>query len=120
MAAPELTVKFHMGVGNGTSQAVGGTLTNSGDAPIAQGYLIVTPVNAQCRPGASVMYAIGAIQPGEEQSFNVPMKDPFSNYRLQMGGFDEQGFIVPAQDANQVILDGRLKEQREKCGSLNK
>lgn len=116
-AAPELLVKFHMGIGNGTTQEVGGTLVNSGDAPITRGYLVVTPIDAQCHPGASVLYPIGPVPPGEEQPFRVPVTERFSSYRLQMGAFDEQGFAVSAKDANQAILDGRLNEDREKCNA---
>lgn len=116
-AAPELQVKFHMGIGNGTTQEVGGTLVNAGDAPITRGYLVITPINAQCHPGASVLYPLGPLPPGEEQQFRVPMTERFSSYRLQMGAFDEQGFAVPAKDANQAILDGRIGEEREKCNA---
>ena len=116
-AAPELQVKFHMGIGNGLTQAVGGTLINAGDAPIAQGYLVITPIATQCHPKASILYQIGLLAPGEEQQFSVPVIERFSSYRLQMGAFDEQGFAVTAKDANQAILDGRIGEEREKCNA---
>jgi hypothetical protein len=116
-AAPELQVKFHMGIGNGTTQEVGGTLINSGDAPIAQGYLVITPIAIQCHPKSSILYNFGLLAPGEEQSFRVPVTDGFSNYRLQMGAFDEQGFAVRATDANQAILDGRIGEERKRCNT---
>ncbi|MHC8346640.1 hypothetical protein [Pseudomonas sp. RT6P73] len=117
-AAPQLQIKFHMGLSYGATQVVGGTLVNLGDAPVYRGYLIVTPINAQCRPGTSVLHAIGAVQSGEEQQFRVPVPERFSRYRLQVGAFDEQGFIVPATDAGQTILDGRLKEEREECNKF--
>ena len=63
-AAPELQVKFHMGIGNGTTQAVGGTLINAGDAPIAQGYLVIMPIAIQCHPKTSVFYPFGLLAPG--------------------------------------------------------
>lgn len=116
-AAPELQVKFHMGIGNGSTQAVGGTLFNAGDTPIAQGYLVVTPIAGQCHPKASILYSFGLLAAGEEQSFSVPVTEGFSSYRLQMGAFDEQGFAVTAKDANQAILDGRIGEEREKCNA---
>ena len=116
-AAPELQVKFHMGMGNGTTQEVGGTLVNAGDAPIAQGYLVITPIATQCHPKASILYTFGLLAPGEEQQFRVPVTERFSSYRLQMGAFDEQGFVVTAKDANQAILDGRIVEDREKCNA---
>lgn len=116
-AAPELQVVFHMGVGNGSTQGVGGTLINAGDAPIAQGYLVVTPIADLCRPKASIFYPLGLLAAGEEQSFSVPVTERFSSYRLQMGAFDEQGFAVTAKDANQEILDGRISEERQKCNA---
>ena len=116
-AAPELQVKFHMGVGNGSTQAVGGTLVNSGDTPIAQGYLVITPIATLCHPKASILYPIGLLAPGEEQQFSIPVTERFSSYRLQMGAFDQQGFAVTAIDANQAILDGRIGEEREKCNA---
>jgi hypothetical protein len=116
-AAPELQVKFHMGVGNGSTQAVGGTLINAGDAPIAQGYLVITPIATQCHPKASILHPIGLLAPGEEQQFNIPVAERFSSYRLQMGAFDEQGFAVTAKDANQAILDGRIDEERKACSA---
>lgn len=106
-----------MGVGNGATQEVGGTLVNAGDAPIAQGYLVITPVTAQCHPKTSILYTFGLLAPGEEQPFRVPVIDRFSSYRLQMGAFDKQGFAVTAKDANQAILDGRIGEEREKCNA---
>ena len=114
-AAPELQVVFHMGVGNGSTQEVAGTLINAGDAPVAQGYLVVTPIADQCYPKASILYQFGFLAAGEEQSFSVPVAERFSSYRLQMGAFDEQGFAVTAKDANQAILDGRISEERQKC-----
>ena len=116
-AAPELQVVFHMGVGNGSTQAVGGTLINAGDTPIAQGYLVVTPIADQCSPKASILYPFGLLAAGEEQAFSVPVTERFSSYRLQMGAFDEQGFAVMVKDANQAILDGRIGEEREKCNA---
>lgn len=116
-AAPELQLNFHMGIGNGTTQEVGGTLINVGDAPIAQGYLVITPIATQCHPKASVMYPFGLLVPGEEHSFRVHVAERFSGYRLQMGAFDEQGFAVTANDANQAILDARIGEERELCNT---
>ena len=120
VGAPELQVVFHMGVGNGSTQEVGGTLINAGDAPIAQGYLVVTPIADQCYPKASILYPFGFLAAGEEQSFSVPVAERFSSYRLQMGAFDEQGFAVTAKDANQEILDGRIGDEREKCNAARK
>lgn len=119
-AAPELQVAFHMGVGNGSTQAVGGTMVNTGDAPIAQGYLVITPIADLCRPKASIFYPLGLLAAGEEKSFSVPVTERFSSYRLQMGAFDEQGFAVVAKDANQEILDGRIGDEREKCNAARK
>ena len=116
-AAPELQVKFHMGIGNGSTQQVGGSLVNIGDSPIAQGYLVVTPIAIQCHPKASILYPFGLLAAGEERQFSVPVAEGFSSYRLQMGAFDQQGFAVTAKDANQAILDGRIGEEREKCAA---
>jgi len=106
-----------MGIGNGTTQDVGGTLINAGDEPIAQGYLVIMPIAIKCNPKTSVFYPFGLLAPGEELSFRVPVTERFSSYRLQMGAFDEQGFAVTAKDANQAILDGRIGEEREKCNA---
>ena len=117
-AAPALEIKFHMGVGNGAKQAVGGTLVNSGDAVIYRGFLVVTPVDSKCYPGESSIFSIGALQPGEEQQFRLPIAERFSSYRLSVGAFDEQGFEVSSVDANKALLDERLLEQRETCRKL--
>lgn len=116
-AAPELQVKFHMGIGNGTTQEVGGTLINAGDAPIAQGYLVITPIANLCHPKESILYTFGLLAPGVEQQFRLTVTEGFSSYRLQTDAFDEQGFAVMAKDANQAILDGCIGEEREKCNA---
>lgn len=117
-AAPALEIKFHMGVGNGATQSVGGTLVNSGDAAVYRGFLVVTPVDNKCYPGESAIFSIGTLQPGEEQQFRVPVAQRFSSYRLSVGAFDEQGFEVSSADANKALLDERLLEQRETCRKL--
>lgn len=117
-AAPALEIKFHMGIGNGATQSVGGTFVNSGDAAIYRGFLVVTPVDSKCYPGESSIFSIGALQPGEEQQFRVPVAQPFSSYRLSVGAFDEQGFEVSSLDANKALLDERLPEQRDACKKL--
>lgn len=106
-----------MGIGNGTTQEVGGTLANIGDAPIAQGYIVITPIATGCHPKASVIYPFGFLVPGEEHSFRVHVAERFSSYRLQMGAVDEQGFAVMAKDANQAILDARIGEERDRCNT---
>lgn len=114
-AAPELQVMFHMGMVNGSTKEVVGTLANIGDVPIAQGYLVITPIANHCNPKSSILYSFGTLVAGEEQQFRVSVTERFSSYRLQMGAFDEQGFVVASHDANQSILDGRIREERDKC-----
>lgn len=94
---------------------MGGTLVNIGDGPIAQGYLVITPITDHCNPISSIFYSFGPLVAGEDQQFRVPVTELFSNYRLQMGAFDKHGFVVAAHDANQSILEGRIGEEREIC-----
>ncbi|TPG65699.1 FxLYD domain-containing protein [Pseudomonas arsenicoxydans] len=115
-AAPELHLNFHMGGSSGGQSFVGGTLINSGDAPVAHGYVVVTLLDAQCHPLKSVLEHFANIPAGEKLGFRVPINGALKRYRLaSVKGFDAEGFEVMAVDDNAELLKGREPADREYC-----
>lgn len=114
-AAGELHLNFHMGGAVSGQSFVGGTLKNTGDAPVAHGYVVVTVLNAQCHPVNSVLESFGHIAAGESLGFRVPVSE-LKRYRLAaIKAFDAQGFEVLAVDDNAELLKSREPEEREAC-----
>jgi hypothetical protein len=115
-AAGELHLSFHMGGTSGEQSFVGGTLINEGDAPVVHGYVVVTLLDAQCRPLKSVLGNFDEIPVGQARSFRVPLEGALQRYRLaSVKGFDAQGFEVPSIDDNQKIIKAREVEERAYC-----
>lgn len=115
-AAGELHLEFHMGGSAGGRSFVGGTLFNAGDAPVAHGYVVVTLLDAQCRPLKSVLEPFEGIAAGEKLEFRVPISEGLRRYRLaSVKGFDAQGFEVLAVDDNATVLKAREPLDREFC-----
>ncbi|UVM05736.1 FxLYD domain-containing protein [Pseudomonas laurylsulfatiphila] len=120
-AAGELHLEFHMGGAGGGQSFVGGTLLNSGDAPVAYGYVVVTLLDAQCRPMKSVLESFEGIAAGERLEFRVPINGTLKRYRLaSIKGFDAEGFDVLAVDDNAEILKQREPQDREYCTKARK
>jgi len=120
-AAGELHLSFHMGGATNGSGFVGGTLVNTGDAPVAHGYVVVTLLDAQCRPMRSVMESFDTIEPGEQRSFRVAVGADLKRYRLlSLKGFDAEGFELRAVDDNEAILKAREPEERVYCAQAQK
>ncbi|MBF6037324.1 membrane-associated Zn-dependent protease 1 [Pseudomonas sp. P154a] len=115
-AAGELHLSFHMGGSGGGQSFVGGTLINSGDAPVVHSYVVVTSLDGQCKPTGSMLESFGSIAPGEQLSFRIPVKSGLKRYRLaSIKGFDAEGFELLAVDDNARILKGREAQERESC-----
>jgi hypothetical protein len=115
-AAGQLHLSFHMGGVGGGQSFVGGTLINNGDAPVAHGYLVVTLLDGQCTPLNSVLESFGPIEPGEQLSFRVPIKERLVRYRLAtVKGFDAEGFELMAVDDNAERIKEREAQDREYC-----
>jgi hypothetical protein len=115
-AAGELHLNFHMGGSANGSGFVGGTLINSGDEPVAHSYLVVTLLDAQCRPLRSVMESFDSIAAGQERSFRIAVGSDLKRYRLlSIKGFDAEGFELVAVDDSEAILKAREAEERAYC-----
>lgn len=115
-AAADVHLQFHMVAGNGQRFFIGGTLANTGDAPVGHGYLVATLIDDRCRVSGSVLQAFGPLAAGQSSQFRIPLSvTGLHHYRLAVKAFDEQGFAVPAVDDNQAVLDGRLDAERIYC-----
>lgn len=115
-AAGELHLTFHMGGSANGSGFVGGTLINTGDEPVAHGYVVITLLDTQCRPLRSVLESFEAIEAGQKRSFRVPVGGDLRRYRLlSIKGFDAQGFELLAVDDNEAMLKAREAEERAYC-----
>lgn len=118
-AEADLHMTFHMALAAEGKRFVGATLVNRGDEEIVRGYLVVTPLDAQCRLLQSVLQPFGAVAPGQQLSVRVAVAEAFHSYRLaSLVGFDGQGFVVPAVDDNAAILAGREPEERASCARV--
>lgn len=115
-ASGELHLTFHMGSSTGGQAFVGGTLVNTGDAPVAHGYVVVTLLDGQCRPLRSVLESFGVIGTGQKYGFRIAVQGGLQRYRLlSVRGFDAEGFEVRSVDDNEVILKARDAEERACC-----
>lgn len=115
-AAGELHLNFHMGGSANGNGFVGGTLVNTGDAPVAHGYVVVTLLDAQCRPLRSVLESFDTIDAGQKRSFRIAVGSDLKRYRLlSIKGFDAEGFELVAVDDNEAILKAREAEERAYC-----
>lgn len=120
-AAGELHLIFHMGGTGGGTAFVGGTLLNAGDEPVAHGYVVVTVLDAQCRPIKSVLENFGPIPVGEKRGFRIPVGGDLRRYRLlSLKGFDSSGFAVSAVDDNEALLNAREAEERAYCAQAQR
>jgi len=115
-AAGELHLRFHMGGAGGGQAFVGGSLVNSGDAPVAHGYVVVTLLDAQCNPLNSLLESFGPILSGQQLGFRVPVTGSLQRYRLtSVKAFDAAGFELLAVDDNAALLAAREPEVRAYC-----
>lgn len=115
-AAGELHLNFHIGGAANGGGFVGGTLVNTGDEPVAHGYLVVTVLDAQCRPLRSLLESFDTIEAGQQRSFRIEVGGDLKRYRLlSIKGFDAEGFELVAVDDNEVILKEREAEERAYC-----
>lgn len=115
-AAADVHLQFHMVVGDGQRYFIGGSVVNSGDAPVGHGYLVATLVDKRCQVTGSLLQPFGPLAAGQQIQFRIPLGGTgLHHYRLALQAFDDQGFAVPAVDDNQAVLDGRLEEERAYC-----
>jgi hypothetical protein len=120
-AAGELHLSFHVGGSGGGQAFVGGTLINSGDAPVAHSYVVVTTLDNQCRPQSSILQNFGVIEPGSQLTFTVPIVGALARYKIAgLKAFDYEGFELVAVDDNLEILQGREEAERESCSKAQK
>ncbi|MFZ3183968.1 MAG: FxLYD domain-containing protein, partial [Pseudomonas sp.] len=104
---------------HGGQAYVGGTLVNRGDAPVSHGYVVVTLIDAQCRPQESVLGDFGAISQGESREFRVPLEWKYQRYRITaLAAFDGDGATLLAVDDNAALLQSREADERAKCVQL--
>lgn len=114
--AGELHLEFHMGGTAGGQSFIGGTLFNAGDEPVAHGYVVVTLLDAQCRPLGSVLETFADIAAGKKLEFRVPINGGLKRYRLaSVKAFDAEGFDVSVVDDNASVIKAREPLDREFC-----
>lgn len=114
-----LHMSFHMALVKDGERRVGVILNNQGSERIAHGYLVVTLIDARCKPFESIMQTFDNIKPGGKLSLNIPISSKFHSYRLaSLAAFDEEGFEVLAVDDNAGVLKAREPEERRYCSSV--
>lgn len=116
MAAGELHLLFHMGMGAQGKFHVGGTVQNKGDAPVKMGYVVILPVSGTCAPMAPLTGTFGELKPGQKEGFTIPVDGRLSGYRVgSVAAFDDEGFALKVVDDTQKIIQAREPEERKKC-----
>lgn len=116
MAAGELHLLFHMGMGTQGKFQVGGTVQNKGDAPVNMGYIIILPVSETCVPMPPLTGTFGELKPGQKTGFTIPVEGRLSGYRVgSVAAFDDEGFALRVVDDTQKIIQAREPEERKKC-----
>lgn len=114
-ASPLLNMKFHMGVG-GDAPFIGGTLVNTGNEGVEQGYIIYSVSDKICAAGKVEIYHFDHLGGGEKLSFKIPVKDKLKGYKiLSFGGIDHNGIPVDTSDETSLILKKKVSEEKRIC-----
>lgn len=118
-ASGELHLSFHMVIAYSGQTYVGGTLVNRGDAPVSHGFVVVTLIDAQCRPQESVLGNFAEIPAGETREFRVPLQWKYQRYQVTaLSAFDREGVELVAIDDNAALLQLREADEQAKCAQL--
>lgn len=116
LAAAEMHLKFHSGAVVDGQSFITGSLNNRGDADIAHGYVVVTVLDAQCRPVKSILQSFDRMEPGQEQRFRLPVEGRLKRYRLaSVVGFDDMGFNVVTVNETEPMFKLREPEEQALC-----
>lgn len=97
-------LRFHMILSDGQKYALALTVENAGKVRMAQGHVVVTPVDTRCRVMPSQMLSLPALATGEKQTVRFPLNGTLHHYRLQMQAFDDEGIDIPFIDDNAGVL----------------
>lgn len=81
-AEPQLHLLFHIGAGSKGHFFVGGTIQNKGDKDIYQGFVVITPITADCFPMSPLLSEFGEIKAGQKAEFRVPVQGHLHGYKL--------------------------------------
>lgn len=120
-AVGEAHLKFHMGLGANGRYEVRATVANSGDQPVARGYLVVSLRDKQCRATGEVLQAFGPVAPGEAVSVTIPIVGDLNSYRLtSFQAFDDMGYGLLAVDDLADVLKAREPKERADCIATRK
>lgn len=111
-------LRFHMIFSDGQQYALALTVENTGQVRMAQGHVVVTPVDTRCRVMPSRMLSLPALAAGEKQTIRFPLNGTLHHYRLQMQAFDDEGFDIPFTDDNAGVLSERLPAQHDWCRTV--
>ena len=118
-AAGQLHLSFHMVLAHGGQAYVGGTLVNRGDAPVSHGFVVVTLIDAQCRPQESVLGNFAEIPAGETLEFRVPLQWKYQRYQVTaLSAFDRESVQLLVIDDNAALLQSREADEQAKCAQL--
>ncbi|WP_440030409.1 hypothetical protein [Chromobacterium amazonense] len=111
-------LKFHMGLGANGRYEVRATVSNSGDEPVARGYLVVSLRDKQCRWTGDVLQTFGSVAPGQTTLVTIPITGELNSYRLtSFQAFDDMGYSLPAVDDLVDILKARESKERKDCAA---
>lgn len=111
-------LRFHMILSDGQKYSLALTVENTGQVRMAQGHVVVTPVDTRCRVMPSRMLSLPALAVGEKQTVRFPLSGTLHHYRLQMQAFDDEGFDIPFTDDNAGVLSERLPTQHDWCRTV--
>lgn len=107
---------FHMGLGANGKFFVGGTIKNTGDGPVAKGYIIILPVEMNCKPMEFIMSEYQNLDPGKEIQFRIPIESTLYAYRIAgFKAFDDMGFELQSVDETKKIIEARHDKEVLTC-----
>lgn len=107
---------FHMGLGTNGKFFVGGTIKNTGDGPIAKGYIIILPVEKNCKPLKFIMSEYQKLEAGKEIQFRIPIESTLYAYRIAgFKAFDDMGFELQTVDETKKIIEARHDKEVLTC-----
>lgn len=112
----DVVLSFHMGIGGAGHYSWGGTLENRDRVATGPLFVVITPVDEQCRPGPLAFQSITPLAAGEQRQLRVPLAvSSLHHYRVVLQAYDQQGFALPSQDATREVQDKRLPDQHRQC-----
>ncbi|OFC44163.1 hypothetical protein [Aeromonas hydrophila] len=115
-AEPVLHVLFHMGAGANGQFFVGGTLENRGGGDIYQGFVVITPISAECYPLQPLLSPFGRIKVGQKYEFRIPIQGRLSGYKLDaVSAVDSFASPATVVDETADVIASKQKSYLARC-----